>query len=219
AVLELIEHLSAYDGGRDVSPGALRNLQQAALTDSQLRDTIARASTPEPLYPPLDRQTLDAWSMTSLKDHPGRPDIAPWLRGWIEKRPQTTVVWRRWLPLLGARPPEASVAERFFEAAPIHSSEVLEAETFRVSEWLSKRAKKLLAQARRDNAVLGPGAVVAALFAGRNDGIRWWTLKDIAELSKKDLDRALSDGDLVVDARFGGLSHGLLDVSADDPPP
>lgn len=221
-VRALFEQLPLHeDGSRDVSPGALRDLQRAARSDSGIADAIARASTPDPLYPQLDRATIDAWSMTSLKHHPGRPIVAPWLRGWIEDRPQTTVVWRRLLPLVnGARPNDVH-AKRYFEAAPLHASELLEAETFRVVEWAAKRAKKLLAGAKkgRDGESLRADEVVAALLQDNGEKVRWWTLQELAESPKKDLDRALPGAELVVDARFGGISEGLLDASADGVPP
>ena len=45
------------------------------------------------LHPELTRPLLDAWSMTSLWRHEGRPEVAPWLRGWEkDDDPQTSVV-------------------------------------------------------------------------------------------------------------------------------
>jgi len=86
--------------------------------------------------------------MTSLKEHTGRPEVAPWLRGWVEDEvPQTTVVWRRHLPVQiaaegGPIPPRKGEkeVEDFFEAAPLHESEKLETETHRVVSWLAQRA-------------------------------------------------------------------------------
>ena len=81
------------DGRRDASPAAT-----AALKRSH-SDVVDAATTPSPLYPELTRPLVDAWSMTSLKRHEGRPEVAPWLRGWEdEEEPQTDVVWRRHLP-------------------------------------------------------------------------------------------------------------------------
>ena len=87
--------------------------------------------------------------MTSLETHTGRPDILPWLRGWVEEEPQTTIVWRRHLPVRVDARGRTLVAgkveiEDFFEAAPPHESEKLETETYRVAAWLQSRAKILL---------------------------------------------------------------------------
>ena len=45
---------------------------------------VNAATTPAPLYPELTRPLVDAWAMTSLERHEGRPEVAPWLRGWEE---------------------------------------------------------------------------------------------------------------------------------------
>ena len=91
----VFEELPNPGDGKDASPGALRELKLRAQTDEVLRGKIAAATTPEPLRPALTRPLVDAWSMTALENHTGRPDIAPWLRGWVEEdEPQTTVVWR-----------------------------------------------------------------------------------------------------------------------------
>lgn len=128
------------DGSFDASPGALRAIAVRATQDEQLAATLRAASTSDPLRPALTRPLVDAWSMTSLLEHTGRPEIAPWLRGWVDEKPQTAVLWRIYLPMR----PQGSVTDRevedFFEAAPPHASELLETETFRVAAWLFKRA-------------------------------------------------------------------------------
>src|SRR5690606_37595192 len=89
---------------------------------------------------------VESWSMTSLDEHTGRPEVAPWIRGWPdrEEEPQTTVVWRKHLPvntdgtLLGEKD-----FKLFRNAADPHLAEKLETATWRVFEWLTKRAKTL----------------------------------------------------------------------------
>jgi CRISPR-associated endonuclease/helicase Cas3 len=148
--LAILGELPSLGGGRDASPGALRELKLRAATDEALGEMIEKATTPEPLRPALTRPTVDAWSMTSLEDHTGRPEVAPWLRGWVEDDPQTTVIWRAYMPVRQgiADWPRTSVErkeiEEFFEAAPPHESEKLETETHRVVEWLQSRASSLL---------------------------------------------------------------------------
>ena len=52
------------------------------------------------LRPALNRALVDAWAMTSLEEHAGRPDVEPWLRGWQDAEgPQCAVVWREHLPV------------------------------------------------------------------------------------------------------------------------
>jgi CRISPR-associated endonuclease/helicase Cas3 len=123
-----------------LSPNSLFKLREC----QHLADVFRRATTPEPLRPALTRPLVDAWAMTSLEKHTGRPDdIQPWLRGWIEDDPpQTRVVWRKYLPVrTEGRPPSRKEIEAFFEAAPPHLSEILETETYRVVDWITARAK------------------------------------------------------------------------------
>jgi CRISPR-associated endonuclease/helicase Cas3 len=148
--LDLITELRDKDGRLDASPGALRNLRLRAAGDAELQKKIDEATTREPLRPTLNRALVDAWSMTSLETHTGRPDVAPWLRGWVDDKPQTTIVWRTHLPVrIDERAgrhmlPGRKEIDDFFEAAPPHESEKLETETYRVVDWLQERAQILL---------------------------------------------------------------------------
>ena len=156
AVGALLADLPRVEDGCQAGPAAL-----VGLCESSGPDRIAKASTPMPLYPVLTRALIDAWSMTSLREHSGRPEVDPWLRGWVDDDPQTTVVWRRCLPVRVDIGSAGSPAERlkdreieeFFEAAPPYTAERLETQTSRVVEWLRKRTRKMaltLAQFRYD---------------------------------------------------------------------
>ncbi|MEY4551328.1 MAG: hypothetical protein RL685_7523, partial [Pseudomonadota bacterium] len=97
----LRELLDAIGPGGSLSPGALLQLRQRRDLANALRD----ATTVEPLRPELTRAVVDAWSMTSLDEHPGRPEVDPWLRGFRPNEvPQTTLVWRRHLPVRSDAP-------------------------------------------------------------------------------------------------------------------
>ena len=147
AAKDLLKDLPSSEGGRQAGPAALADVGESA----ERRNRIRRASTPKPLYPVLTRPLIDAWAMTSLSEHAGRPEVDPWLRGWEKQDPQTTVVWRRCLPVrtepagVGSRTVahRDGTVESFFEAAAPHAVERLETETSRVVEWLRKRARKL----------------------------------------------------------------------------
>lgn len=200
--LALLTALPPSASGYDASPGALRNLKLR----SDLKDRIAAATTPPPLRPALTRALVDAWAMTSLEEHTGRPEIAPWLRGWVDEDPQTAVVWRKYLPIRDSGGPVSQVEiDGFFEAAPPHISERLESETWRVAEWLVARS-------------LGaPGLASDSVIAFTLEDRRAYTLREIAESTSKNakvkIVRELSGATLVVDARLGGLSSaGLLDA-------
>lgn len=144
---QAIERLpESAPGIRQASPAALRDLARDAGEDDELRALVHAGSTPAPIRPALTRPLVDAWSMTSLEKHTGRPRIEPWLRGWVSDPPQTTVLWRSHLPIrlskLEPNKQKLKELEDFFEAAAPHASELLETETFRVLEWLMKRAAR-----------------------------------------------------------------------------
>jgi CRISPR-associated endonuclease/helicase Cas3 len=191
-----------------VSPESLRQLKERANEDGILRQIIADASSPAPLRPALNRALVDAWSMTSLPEHTGRPEVEPWLRGWVKDDPQTTVVWRKYLPVRTKPQVTKKEIEDFFEAAPIHTSETLETETFRVMEWLKARASKFDAQVQ--------GYVCGILLTADGKFARPLYVKDMLGDSKsdkerhKDIQENLTGRTLVISASFGGLKDGLL---------
>lgn len=124
----LLLHLPVSGVDRDASPGALKDVK-----DEARPEVVAAASTQAPLRPALNRALVDAWSMTSLKVHTGRPEIAPWLRGWVEDDPQTSVIWRAHLPVMAdGQPFRQEQIEEFFEAAPPSTNEQLDTESWRV---------------------------------------------------------------------------------------
>jgi CRISPR-associated endonuclease/helicase Cas3 len=165
----VIEQLQKNDGYFSASPGALRRLAERGWNDAALNALINAASTPEPLRPALSRADVDAWSMTSLETHTGRPEVAPWLRGWVVEPPQTTIVWRTCLPVCvdaGGRAvlPAKTLIEDFFEAAPLHEGEKLDTEAYRVATWLQERASALINRTRQ--ALEESGRIEAADGAG-----------------------------------------------------
>ncbi|WHZ21404.1 MAG: CRISPR-associated helicase Cas3 [Nitrospira sp.] len=211
------------DGG-SLSPDALLTLRNR----QGLADAIRDATTVEPLRPELTRPLVDAWSMTSLDEHPGRPEVDPWLRGFRPNDPpQTTVVWRRYLPVRADGSLDAKAAKRFFEAAPPHRSEQLETETHIVLEWLIERAAAI-SKATGEEALLDAQKVVAIALGGRGEPKGWRTLSQIAAMKSKgknenkeakkareqdvkELEKLIIGGTLVIDSRLGGLTDGLLD--------
>jgi CRISPR-associated endonuclease/helicase Cas3 len=188
------------DDRLDASPSALGALATAD------PEGAAAATTPAPLHPPVVPATIDAWAMTSLEEHPGRPDVAPWLRGWVEDEPQTRVLWRAILPVDDADGVPAEVVRAYFEAVPPHLSEVLETETDLVTAWLRKRIA-LWAKGREK------GAPPLVLGFVRRAGDKDW-----AAFRSDDIDR-LRGAVLVLRAADGGLTDGLLDADATGPVP
>ncbi|MCP4498363.1 MAG: type I-U CRISPR-associated helicase/endonuclease Cas3 [Deltaproteobacteria bacterium] len=215
------EQLPQFGGDkRDGSPGAFRDLQRRAHNDEELALLLKDASSPAPLFPRLDRATLDAWAMTSLEEHAGRPIVAPWLRGWIEDTPQTAIVWRTHLPLdSDGKVLKRGEVKRFFKAAPPHLSEVLEVESFRVADWVCKRAIAASKQPAQKDTNLRSTDVVA-FFIDANGEFETWTLRDfVVEAEKKSTQKTLVKSVLpgqtiVLDSRIAGLlANGLLDAN------
>lgn len=230
-VLPIIGKLPATEEGFDASPGALRELKLRAERDGALKKEIDDATTPAPLRPALTRALVDAWSLTSLEEHSGRPDIAPWLRGWSnEDEPQTSVVWRTHLPIRKGEDVTEEEVEGYFEAAPPHASESLDTETRRVVEWLLERARAAVRpeapmSLKLDDTIaftLTPAREIKR--KGRDERSLAYTVSDFipegqAPTRFKDrLGRELAGATLIVDARIGGLSStGLLDPGVGDP--
>jgi len=117
----LVQLPRGEDARHDASPAATGELKRAH------PEVVDAATTTAPLYPELTRPLVDAWSMTSLKRHEGRPEVAPWLRGWEdEEEPRIDVVWRKFLPCLqtdvDTSVPPTMVAG-FFRVVPVHAPE------------------------------------------------------------------------------------------------
>ena len=232
--LDNLRGVSGEDS-RDASPGAILDLKERAKNEPKLQSAIEAATSPEPLRPELTRALVDAWSLTSLSEHEGRPEVQPWLRGWEKDRtPQTTVIWRLHLPVC-APPREATrrEIEAFFDAAPPHATEILESETHRVADWLVKCGENRFASKRSPSsettshesgdtpttsAPPSEEAVLGYVLSPARD-LRF-TLKRHHLENKDQLKNDILPGStLVVDAGVGGLSrNGMLDPTIMDPP-
>ena len=213
----------------DASPQALMKLRQAD------GDYVKRATTPAPLHPTLTRPFVEAWAMTSLRNHAGRTEVAPWLRGWVdEEEPQTSVVWRKFLPVRRGggeiAAPEAARIASFFHSAPIHATEKLEAPSTNVWSWLLARARRVgIGTADHDDPAVHLDDIVALVIDRAGDFAAAASLKELLSLAqpKSKLspleksrlrlwDRWLVGGTLIVDFGLCGLTDdGLLDEKSD----
>lgn len=194
--------------------GAILDLKERP----DMQKAIEEATTPSLLYPSLTRALVDAWSLTSLDkhiNHTGQPEIQPWLRGWEDDpQPQTSVVWRRHLPVMIGEGIKATKKEfeDFFEAAPPHASEKLETETYRVFDWFIERTETIRNQFPDEK-------VVAYVLSPSMDLRSELTMKRLLECvwtenrkAKEKLKDELAGATVVVDKSFGGLSsYGMLD--------
>ncbi|MBV6488951.1 MAG: hypothetical protein GHHEDOFH_02928 [Pseudorhodoplanes sp.] len=212
----------------DASPAAIVALKE----NQSLKEALQEAQTPAPLRPPLTRALVDAWSMTSLEEHTGRPEIEPWLRGWVEDdQPQATVVWRRFLPVcMSGEKLTSKTVNKFFDEAPPQTSEGLETETWRIAEWLLARVEAVGKAAKTPGDIEASGSLdknSVVLFVlnsrgeldGKDGGDGQWTLGALAKLNRKEnkrekdsFERSLAGRTLVVSSLLGGLnSDGMLD--------
>ena len=212
------------DDRHDASPAAIGELKDSHPT------MVKDATTPEPLYPEVTRPLLDAWSMTSLERHEGRPEVAPWLRGWDEdEEPYTNVVWRKYLPCQASADDDAAarltMVADYFRCAPVHATEELEAVSSRVLDWLLARVVQLGTHhddhdlAVRDNECF---AILIDRTGKLIDSARLSELRHLAVPAKhlsasvrrrkrEWKERLLPGKTLVVDARICGLRDGMLD--------
>jgi CRISPR-associated endonuclease/helicase Cas3 len=207
------------EGLRDASPLSLQRLKEKP----QLAALIAEANSPSPFHPELSLALVQAWAMTTLRENPGRPLVQPWLRGWIEERPQTRVVWRRLLPVRrSAEKNEASARDlsAFFDAAPPHLTEVLEAPTDRIVEVFKKRSEAFRRGNERSADEDAKHLPILVVLDDRGEVAAIRTYEDIVSTKRQWLEREVAGRMVVVDARLGGLAEsGLLDPKADDEPP
>ncbi len=232
---QAMESLPRSDGSDayDASPESLRQLKLKATKDDELADLLNQASTPAPLRPELTRPVLDAWSMTSLEQHSGRPNVAPWLRGWDDEEDQATLVWRRFLPTLSSQCSDTEI-ERFFESAPVHLTEKLETSSERVAKWLSARAEKIhkdrTSPAKADLKFVDgfpqDDQVVCILLSRSGKFIRKLTLHELrfevgksAKREKDTFARQVRNAVVIVHANLGGIGEGMLVDKAHAPAP
>lgn len=204
ADLDAVEHLlrdlpTTDDGHTSASPKSLDTLRRA----EDNRGRIDAATTPEPLHPPLSLPLLESWAMTSLREHTGRPEVTPWLRGWVEQRPQTRVVWRRHLP------PSKHALEALLGAAPPHLAETVTGETWQVADWLLQLWKRL------EGGDTDTPTLRFIVLDGRGELVEF--IEDPTRTSRKGLETRLSEKTLLLNGSLGGLaSDGLLDASSTD---
>ncbi|WP_290635586.1 type I-U CRISPR-associated helicase/endonuclease Cas3 [Aquisalimonas sp.] len=230
ACLSLLQQLPALDADgpvHDASPAGIDQLKQQARDAPEIQAELALATTPGPLRPALNRPVVEAWSLTTIAEHPGRPDIAPWIRGWLDEEPQTTVAWRHHMPWRrGLNRPIREEVESHFSAAPVHMEETLESATSRVLQVFVARAVARARVIRREhpdaNLWHHPGVMV---LDQSGDFQEAWSLAELERLNALKPDRQRREAAawrgrlLVVSAALGGLDEdGMLDPAAETPP-
>jgi len=194
-----LQALKMLDG--DASPQALRDLVTRA------PELVRQAGTPSPLHPPLTLPVVESWALTNLKEHAGRPDVGPWLRGWVEEeQPRAEIIWRQHLPWPEDGAPKEKEVNAFFAAARPHLLEVLETEAGHIADLLVARAKKC--------PELAQGIV---LLNRRNEYEGYFTIDDLKAMKPARLKERIAFRRVVASAALGGLdANGLLDKKMAD---
>jgi CRISPR-associated endonuclease/helicase Cas3 len=204
--LAIANTITLLQGVADVRPKKLTALK---LTD--WKDSYAAACSPNPIMLDLTDILLDNWSMTTLVEPmPGRPEVAPWLRGISEELPQTTIAWRAELDLFKDVSDPCKAFKAIFAKHPIRPHESLTVNSHRVIEFFNEVKKK-----RAD--LLGTRIVIKL---SRDIVVR--TIQQIIND-----DGILNvDPTLILPATFGGLEKGMLSHGAipsapetESPPP
>lgn len=196
--------LDALEG--DASPNALARL------DPEAR---AQAFTPAPKILRIDEIVLDAWSLTTIRNLPGRPEVADYLHGiagW--EPPQTRVGWRdevEWLE----RSDEDKKAGRQGLMRGLKADDLLDDFPLKPQETLADTTSRvvttLLAAMDRDE-TLGKRDV----WVVRDAGVTLRTLGEIFLGIRRDKKRAeaeLSAATLVLPARCWEPAGGFLAAS------
>jgi CRISPR-associated endonuclease/helicase Cas3 len=189
------------------------------------------ASTPPPEVPTIEREHAEAWALTSLEEHPGRPEVEPFLRGIVDDEPQTTVAWRADVACLAVLPDRK--VEEAMAAARLMPAEILEAPTREVVEVLKKRIKALrkawekaprvgeeafdplhLLLFRRDK-LIGKGKITADTAVLETSNVATGRKRKTQQVSldgeAKKLQDAIENATLLLEPGLGGLSgDGVL---------
>jgi len=199
--LALLESLQG-----DASPNALGKLDPKAR---------AEAFTPPPTLRRIDEVVLDAWSLTTIRNLPGRPEVADYLHGIAEwEPPQTRVAWRdevEWLERSG----EDKKAGRQGLARGLKADDLLDDFPLKPHETLADSTSRvvttLLAAMDRDETLSKRDVWVV-----RDAGVTIRTLEEIFLGNRRDKKRAeteLSGATLLLPARCWEPAGGFLAAS------
>ncbi len=128
--LELLQSLKEHNA----SPAALMQLPAA--------DRPA-AFTPKPTILSATDILFDAWTLTTVRDLPGRPPVDEWLHGVAEwEPPETYVAWREEVELIREELLELYSPDELLEDYPLKPHELLRDRYDRVFDQLKQIAER-----------------------------------------------------------------------------
>jgi len=205
AALTCLQRLAKNeDGTLDASPKAADQLRRD-LTNEELQAALS----PKPDTVELTDILLDAWSMTTIAGQmPGRPAVAPWLRGLSDDEPQTTIAWRAELDVPGFGELETTDLEEWFDSHRILPHETLTVPTSTAADWILSRWGKLSAELQ---ATVGERPCIVD-----HAGLQVPTMKSLVDELKRKRTDSIRSSDIILPASFGGIQRreGLLDPNA-----
>jgi CRISPR-associated endonuclease/helicase Cas3 len=199
--------LPKRDGAHDASPESLR-----ALADRW------EAFAPTPHTVPLTDILLDNWSLTRVKDLPGRPMPERWLHGIEAGEPDLSVAWREEVTEVAtcvARGTRSGVrlVKQLYDKHPILARERLRGplrEVKRELERLAKRKPKADETAQAKSADSEPPRPIQAILLPVNGDPIVGALSDLLES-----EAALPYATILLPPSAGGLdARGMLDAAA-----
>ncbi len=207
----------------------------AALSEVNGLSDAKDASTPAPLYPALTGPLLDAWAMTSLQEHDGRPEVEPWLRGWVKRtEPQTTIVWRAHLPTClanGKVTVDAPNFKNYLVAAPLKPSEKLESSSKRTIKWLKDCGRRLAKRRTEGLPALAEADIAVLIFSADGNLVKWLTFRSLEDGLQNLKQDEISGRTMIVRQSVAGLDcdrneksgpvagSGVLEAKVDALPP
>jgi CRISPR-associated endonuclease/helicase Cas3 len=137
--LELLKVLT------DASPRALDTL------DPQKRQA---AFAKEPVMLPITDILLDRWSLTTVRELPGRPPVEPYLHGIAEwDPPETHVAWREEVGLIKPELMELYPPRELLDDWPLKPHELLRDTSYRIFKRLEELAAELETRGKHRDAV------------------------------------------------------------------
>ncbi len=208
STLQILEEWIRASGDHiNASP---RNLR--ALVGELSKERREAAFSPKPDIPPLTDILLDNWSLTSIDDMTGRPEVAAYLHGFTSDPPETYVVWRKEVMALADASADGSTLSEWFRACRIEAHERLRDHTERVSKALAALLSTHRKRREKEATSFDDFPVVLVDERGRAE---WSTLSAVAD--RQALNR-LHYRTLVLPVEAGGLdAYGTLSGSVPDP--
>ena len=201
--LEILRRwVEASDGLFDASPRNVRGL-----IGGLSRGEREGAFSPKPEIRAVTDILMDAWSLTSVDDMPGRPEVAEYLHGDTDDPPETYIAWRREVGLFSQYEVADRVARDWFRVCPVRSNEKVGGRTDRVKAFL----RRLLNDRRKK----GEGSDVQIVMLHNRGKVDRRLLSEILDSSDREL---LNYKTLVLPAEVGGLSEqGILESRIGSP--